>query len=118
MNKVSQAFQALRLEPTLRYAPRIPIDRLCTIEENCQPYDEITFEYQYDVKIVLGASIRCQESDLGVVKSHICADVNHYIYGEIYGKTLELRTALWEDNMDRVREIVEEILKYTGRTYE
>jgi len=113
MNKVIEAFQKLPMTSTLRYAPKININHLCVLEEHCETSNITPYEYHYDVKLHLGASVRCQEEDIDKAKESVCSEVNHFLYGEIYGKALELRTALWQDDIDRVRNLVEEIITYT-----
>jgi len=113
MNKIERGFHAISATPIGKVARKVNINHLYSIEDVCMPDQIIPVDYQYQVKIHLGMSMKCQEADFCKVRDYIQAEVNHYVYGEVYGKLLELRNTLWQDNIERSKEIVEELLTYT-----
>lgn len=111
MSKLLDAIEARQHEHAQRRIGRQALPRVVDIKTEIRQ-DPVTLQYAYSINLMLGVTHRfVKPDDIYKAVEHVRADVREFVFGEFRKPLLDITSALWDDDVEGARELLEGLRK-------
>ena len=110
---MSKILENIREQMTGRIKPTefIRIDRKIEDQKELLGYEGM---YEYSIEAKFGGKVTCEKKDLNRAIDNIFNSLRKEIYGDFESLVLQAERALYEEDKDKLRMLLREMLRETG----